>query len=1104
MPGKFNYRNGAQRFDLFTFYALLTKCKIKELLDKDGRTPFDSENMDDNTVQYAAYLYKDILDNGMVSYFDSDTFRQDSDGDNGTSFAISNKTAAAKVYSPLRKFLYAQSNNGGINESEDTITSGFNRKYYTLPVSDSDGTIKHVNVYTFLKSHFNRWISYDTYERYKLTTRVIELIESDSDISNGFADKFLKACEEDSDLSRRAVELYSNVMQTDSEVRNEILHTAVESLSGLTPGHDSESARALTEIISNVLQTDSEIRNEYGDHILTSLREDSDQQTELGSIISSTEIPHLQAEELTARKILPMDGNNTGKIGDSETIEDSDEKWAFSNFSTVLADNTKVQSLGYHEITFVKDSEGTISSDSDLKFETDTGNLVINKIVHMNMDSDVWLDRVVENKDAWQFDSERTEGLLRDTNILSELQFPIGQRGDIYQIYNTTPDSENIIRYDSEFGRDSDNSPLQTFFTSSTGLTWTFHDGIEPLGNRLVMNSQPGTNIWYEGNSTKPGGFKNATEASFRINGYGFNGLILLPNTPALEASNTASAHSGYVFTNTTPNSGGFYVYFQNGDMATTGGVYIVPYWQGTAGTAFAVPGLTAAHHGATYPITFIIGKNSKNQVFCRTAGNGSSSSTVLSDYFYIDASSGNITTSNYNVKTTTDEIQYSYGNYDGGPVEHMTNFHVSETRTVTADDNNRNRTVKLFSVTDKIVDTPAELARALNDVVTKQEVFNTWYRFSHAYGSPYFQYPFNATEMNSWAYDAGTDTIYTTANTGTYCGFVSPEAYDDYRLEATFNAPYSGYTNDDDDTIGFVIGFVTEGTFGQPGYREHTLNIIRTAGGFPMTGQGFGNVTWALVYNYNQNNVRMLVNGTSFGTASTGISIGGSNWQSFPNGSRVQVRRKGDQITAFTSQMNSTTIDSDTMITFDLSSDSDTLKFRGPVAYGFSAHSQLGSYWSTTIFTPDDGRYLYYVPQDNPILASQGGNVYEYDDANYNPPQWVMDSDLTIDNTHGERFFHNKDTHKTFINDAGSDKVYQIMTSRKFSDVTFLPMLFVPPDSDMLGEMGLRAGTIARASGYDNTNSAGQRWDPKGYGAGTGDYYVFYNGSVWQRMNQS
>ena len=201
---------------------------------------------------------------------------------------------------------------------------------------------------------------------------------------------------------------------------------------------------------------------------------------------------------------------------------------------------------------------------------------------------------------------------------------------------------------------------------------------------------------------------------------------------------------------------------------------------------------------------------------------------------------------------------------------------------------------------------------------------------------------------------------------------------------------------------------------------------------------------------------------------------------------------------------MNSTTIDSDTMITFDLSSDSDTLKFRGPVAYGFSAHSQLGSYWSTTIFTPDDGRYLYYVPQDNPILASQGGNVYEYDDTNYSPPQWVMDSDLTIDNTHGERFFHNKDTHKTFINDAGSDKVYQIMTSRKFSDVTFLPMLFVPPDSDMLGEMGLRAGTIARASGYDNTNSAGQRWDPKGYGAGTGDYYVFYNGSVWQRMNQS
>ena len=114
------------------------------------------------------------------------------------------------------------------------------------------------------------------------------------------------------------------------------------------------------------------------------------------------------------------------------------------------------------------------------------------------------------------------------------------------------------------------------------------------------------------------------------------------------------------------------------------------------------------------------------------------------------------------------------------------------------------------------------------------------------------------------------------------------------------------------------------------------------------------------------------------------------------------------------------------------------------------------------------------------------------------------MDSDLTVDGTAGERILHNEETHKTFYNNPETDSTIQIMTARKFTDVMHLPMLFAPPDSDLLGRNGLVAGTIAHASGYDNINSDGQRWDPKGYGTGTGDYYVFFNGTVWQRMNQS
>ena len=57
------------------------------------------------------------------------------------------------------------------------------------------------------------------------------------------------------------------------------------------------------------------------------------------------------------------------------------------------------------------------------------------------------------------------------------------------------------------------------------------------------------------------------------------------------------------------------------------------------------------------------------------------------------------------------------------------------------------------------------------------------------------------------------------------------------------------------------------------------------------------------------------------------------------------------------------------------------------------------------------------------------------------------------------------------------------------------LDALSVAPDSDLLGNLGLRPGTIAYADGVG--------WDPKSYGAGA-PYYVFWNGSVWQRMDTS
>ena len=81
MTGRKNHGNNAKRFDVNSFYSFLNKAHIRELLDNDGNTPYDSDSIDNSVWEYAAYLHKDIQDHGgRLSYFDSDSFRADSDG----------------------------------------------------------------------------------------------------------------------------------------------------------------------------------------------------------------------------------------------------------------------------------------------------------------------------------------------------------------------------------------------------------------------------------------------------------------------------------------------------------------------------------------------------------------------------------------------------------------------------------------------------------------------------------------------------------------------------------------------------------------------------------------------------------------------------------------------------------------------------------------------------------------------------------------------------------------------------------------------------------------------------------------------------------------
>jgi hypothetical protein len=436
MAGRKNHGNNAKRFDVNSFYSFLNKAHIRELLDNDGNTPYDSDSIDNSVWEYAAYLHKDIQDHGgRLSYFDSDSFRADSDGSGSNNWTTITRTITVRdVYKPLRMWLYSLDSDNGINNSMDTITGNFQRKYYTLPLSDSEGTLRHVNVYTFLKSHFDRWLRFDPYERRKLASRIADNLDEDSDVRYRYADNVIKALEEDSDLSRRLVEQVSNVLQTDSEIRNEILLTTITALQ-----NDSDRARELVEIVSSVLDTDSEVRNEFGDHFLVSLRNDSDQQVELGRMLGDIDLTELNADTIYARRVLPMDSDDTGRIGDSET------RWGFGNFATISADAVKVRNLEKDGVVFVGDSEdgaGKLVTSDRLRFNDNDGLVYDGKNI-LAIDSDKLYSLLKENVDSEfsQFvglDSEAVERIIANSTILSTVAVPPGDFGNIYYI-----DSDN-------------------------------------------------------------------------------------------------------------------------------------------------------------------------------------------------------------------------------------------------------------------------------------------------------------------------------------------------------------------------------------------------------------------------------------------------------------------------------------------------------------------------------------------------------------------------------------------------------------------------------------------------------------------------------------
>ena len=386
----------------------------------------------------------------------------------------------------------------------------------------------------------------------------------------------------------------------------------------------------------------------------------------------------------------------------------------------------------------------------------------------------------------------------------------------------------------------------------------------------------------------------------------------------------------------------------------------------------------------------------------------------------------------------------------------------------VSTNNTNKLETDYLLTVNDKYVETAAELAEEIADVTTLQEVFNTWNRFSHNTSN---NYPANASEMNAWVYNSGPGTISQPLNTGTATGFYSVDTYENYTHTARFT---SGQTDND---IGFmVIGFVAEGTGAS--YKQHTLSAVRQTDG--AIG---GMASWDLVYNIGQSDQAILTAATNGGSGPANAATSTGGWNTYTDGTLIFTQKTGKNITIRTSYYSSTNLalNPATDMDFDLLSDSRTVRFAGPVPYGYGAWSQGDMTISEISFVPGQSELLYHF--GGTLSGNTGGDVYAYSS---DSSAWNLDSDLTLQGAQG-KILHNNKTGRTYYVDG--TQAHSIGSVRQFNDVMYLLPQNSEPDSADTGGLGLRAGMFATA---DQIN-----WDPASKGSG-GAYPVFFNGTSW------
>lgn len=311
---------------------------------------------------------------------------------------------------------------------------------------------------------------------------------------------------------------------------------------------------------------------------------------------------------------------------------------------------------------------------------------------------------------------------------------------------------------------------------------------------------------------------------------------------------------------------------------------------------------------------------------------------------------------------------------------------------------------LKALEINRKIISAvanQAEFDQTVNSAPSQEEIFNTWYRFSH--GSTQ-TFPFLPAETLDWALNPD-GSIRNTFNSVSWIGVVGPNKYKQFVLDVDIWS-----TNADDDTIGLAVCFDKDPVTGA----ESVITVSRSTGGTALYEVWYNPAQAAAGGTYR------IFNGAAFvkwgngqpGTMTKAEAGQGNNdpgWGAvaarrggIANGKvRLRIERKDDIITFQTSDWdNPDLLLPESLFTLDLKSNPKLEKFRNGARYGFLAASQQDSYWKVREFSnPNDAIYRL---DTNKVYKNIGG-------------EWVEAPDIPMDNLGTNVWLFNPATKKSF-----------------------------------------------------------------------------------------